>query len=65
VLSPKGIWYAAPTLLHHYVSAHEYRPPADFVDAVRSPLAVGSDYGWFPEVEALLREHRLTGACLC
>jgi hypothetical protein len=63
VLSPKGIWYAAPTLVHHYVSVHEYSPPADFVDAVVSPLAVGTDYGWFPEVEALLRENRRTKSC--
>jgi hypothetical protein len=56
VLSRKGIWYAAPTLVHHYVLAHAYSPPADFVDAVVSPVAVGTDYGWFPEVDALLRE---------
>lgn len=47
VLSRKGIWYAAPTLVHHYVSVHQYTPPADFVEAVLSPVAVGTDYGWF------------------
>jgi hypothetical protein len=43
VLSSKGVWYAAPTLVHHYVTAHEYSPPADFVHAVLSPVAVGID----------------------
>ena len=61
VLGPKGTWYAAPTLVHHYVSAHEYSPPADFVGAVLSPVAVGTNHGWFPEAEALLREYRRTG----
>ena len=54
VLSPKGVWYAAPTLVHHYVLAHEYKPPADFVDAVLSPAAVGTKYGWSLETKALL-----------
>src|SRR5262249_27970922 len=63
VLSRKGIWYAAPTLVHHYVSTHEYRPPPDFVDAVLSPIAVGTDYGWFPEAEALLRANRPSKRC--
>lgn len=54
VLSHKGIWYAAPTLVYHYVSAHEYNPPADFVDAVLSPLAVGTNYGWFPDLRVRL-----------
>lgn len=26
--------FAAPTLIYHYVSAHDYEPPKDFVDAV-------------------------------
>ncbi len=26
--------YAAPTLVHHYVAAHCYRPPDDFIAAV-------------------------------
>jgi hypothetical protein len=50
LLSPTGIWYAAPTLVHHYVTAHEYCPPADFVEAVLSPAGIGTDYGWFPDV---------------
>jgi len=26
--------YAAPDLLHHYVTAHHYRPPDEFIDAI-------------------------------
>ena len=29
-----GIVYAAPSLVHHYVVAHEYRPPDGFIVAV-------------------------------
>lgn len=53
VMSQKGIWYAAPTLVHHYVSVHEYSPPTDFVEAVQSPIAVGIDYGRFPEASRM------------
>jgi hypothetical protein len=34
VLGRNGIWYAAPTMVHHYVVTHEYQPPPEFVDAV-------------------------------
>ena len=35
-----GRAYAAPTLISHYVDAHRYRPPEEFVDAVlRTPGA--------------------------
>ena len=29
-----GIVFVAPTMIYHYVSAHQYLPPADFIDAV-------------------------------
>jgi predicted RNA-binding Zn-ribbon protein involved in translation (DUF1610 family) len=29
-----GVRYAAPTLVVHYVTAHRYRPPQAFIDAV-------------------------------
>lgn len=29
-----GIWYAAPTLIYHYVADHQYLPPAEFIEAV-------------------------------
>jgi hypothetical protein len=41
VLGRNGIWYAAPTMVHHYVVAHQYQPPAEFADAVLNPAAVG------------------------
>jgi hypothetical protein len=34
VTGADGRRYAAPTLVVHYVAAHGYRPPDDFVDAV-------------------------------
>lgn len=50
VLSPKGVWYAAPTLVYHYVSAHQYSPPTDFVESVLSPDASGTDFDWFSKI---------------
>jgi hypothetical protein len=29
-----GRWYAAPQMIAHYVEAHGYRPPQEFIDAV-------------------------------
>lgn len=34
--------YAAPTLLYHYVTAHQYLPPEEFVAAVLSGPPAGS-----------------------
>ncbi|SDH46863.1 hypothetical protein SAMN05192558_102181 [Actinokineospora alba] len=34
VQAPDGTIYAAPALVAHYVSAHRYRPPKAFIDAV-------------------------------
>lgn len=31
-------------LVHHYVVAHQYCPPTDFIDAVLFPVAVGIDH---------------------
>ncbi len=39
-----GVMFAAPALVWHYVTAHEYRPPAEFVEAVRR-----YDAGWATE----------------
>lgn len=30
----KGCYYAAPSTIVHYIDAHEYAPPAEFVEAV-------------------------------
>jgi len=51
ILGSKEVWYAAPTLVHHYVVAHGYVPPSEFVQAVCEPLAIGVDgylYASFP-----------------
>jgi hypothetical protein len=29
-----GRVYAAPTLVHHYVTVHQYKPPEEFIEAV-------------------------------
>ncbi|GAA3289723.1 hypothetical protein Dvina_37100 [Dactylosporangium vinaceum] len=39
-----GVMFAAPALVWHYVTAHDYRPPVEFVDAVRR-----YDAGWATE----------------
>ena len=44
--------YAAPTLIYHYVVAHAYRPPDEFIAAVLSGPRVGS-----PEYTALMEEY--------
>ena len=42
--------FAAPTLVHHYVTVHDYRPPDIFVRAVLQGPAPGS-----PEHRAVVR----------
>ena len=40
VPSPGGRVYAVPTLISHYIAAHGYQPPAEFIATVlRSPAA--------------------------
>jgi hypothetical protein len=34
VVSQDGDWLAAPDLVYHYVTDHDYLPPQEFVDAV-------------------------------
>lgn len=34
VQGPDGIWYAAPRMIAHYVEAHSYKPPEQFIAAV-------------------------------
>lgn len=54
-----GSAYAAPSLIGHYVSTHDYRPPQAFIDAV---LAVDLDewaaaevpFPWIPAEDELL-----------
>jgi hypothetical protein len=37
-----GTWYAAPTMIHHYVTVHHYRPPDPFIAAVLSPRSIAT-----------------------
>lgn len=32
----RGVGYAAPELIAHYVEAHDYLPPTEFIEAVLS-----------------------------
>lgn len=34
VFGERGVSYAAPTLIYHYVSEHHYKPPDEFVRAL-------------------------------
>jgi len=38
-----GVWYAAPTMVHHYVSEHGYLPPAEFMETVLHPAAIAEE----------------------
>jgi hypothetical protein len=35
--------FAAPSLIVHYVEAHDYLPPSEFIDAALKPIPVGWD----------------------
>jgi hypothetical protein len=35
--------YAAPTLIYHYVVAHSYQPPEEFIEAVLTSLPQASE----------------------
>lgn len=34
VPGPHDVWYAAPTLIYHYILAHNYVPPVEYQEAV-------------------------------
>jgi hypothetical protein len=36
-------WYAAPTMIYHYVVAHEYQPPEVFIEAVLARQTVADN----------------------
>jgi hypothetical protein len=45
VFAKDGVAYAAPTLVYHYVSVHHYKPPDEFVRALREgPLPSSPEY---------------------
>ncbi|WP_233580706.1 DUF7919 family protein [Streptomyces triticirhizae] len=56
VVAASGGWLIAPTLVHHYVTRHRYRPPEEFVEAVLAgrPLERGRPLGR-PEGEGAVR----------
>ena len=43
VLGMDGKIYAAPNLIYHYVTVHEYKPPDEFVQAVLKGASTDSD----------------------
>jgi hypothetical protein len=49
----KSVLYAAPALIYHYVIAHHYRPPQEFIDAVLNGPQPGSD-----EHRAILKKYQ-------
>jgi hypothetical protein len=45
VPAKSGRLYVAPSLILHYIDSHEYAPPAEFMEAVRScPAPEGEEY---------------------
>lgn len=36
IAGPSGVTYAAPDMIIHYVTDHGYKPPEEFLDALRS-----------------------------
>ncbi|HEV3416732.1 MAG TPA: hypothetical protein VG056_07975 [Pirellulales bacterium] len=42
VRDENGQVFAAPTLIHHYVVVHRYRPPDEFIQAVISAVRASS-----------------------
>lgn len=52
VFGRNGKIYAAPNLIYHYVTAHHYRPPDEFVQAVLEGVQPDT-----PDYENLLRRY--------
>jgi len=61
VFSEDGTIYAAPTLIYHYISAHNYCPPSEFLAAVNAGPAPPSQ-AYFDRLRSLDLEHRETSA---
>ena len=43
IVSNSGIYYACPMMIIHYVEAHNYLPPQEFIDAVMEGPEPGSE----------------------
>lgn len=46
VATPDGRWLAAPTLVVHYVRDHGYRPPEEFIEAVKAMRVAPNVLAW-------------------
>jgi predicted enzyme related to lactoylglutathione lyase len=60
VPAPNGMIYAAPTLIVHYIEDHGYRPPDEFIEAVKA-FDLNSDWDGNTVVEALVEKYRAAG----
>ena|SRR5579862_188258 len=61
VFSRDGEIYAAPTLIYHYVKSHNYRPPDEFIQALKEgPAPESQEY--FDRLKALSLEWNRTSA---
>jgi hypothetical protein len=51
VPSQPGVMFACPSLIWHYVTAHSYRPPAIFIQTVRTydPHWTTEPSQWIPD----------------
>jgi len=59
VFSPNGIVYAAPTLIYHYISVHNYCPPEEFLVAMKEgPQPFSQEY--IEQLELLKLEWGMT-----
>lgn len=45
IRSLEGTVYSAPSLVLHYIQAHNYRPPEEFLEAVRTGQEAGPEPG--------------------
>ncbi|QGM47656.1 hypothetical protein [Methylocystis heyeri] len=61
VFSPTGKIYAAPTLIYHYIEHHNYRPPDEFIQALKDGLEPGSQE-YFNKLKELGLEWNITSA---
>ena len=43
VISKAGIVYASPMLVIHYIKAHNYKPPDEYINAVLDAIEPGSN----------------------
>src|SRR5690606_7727103 len=57
VPAPDGVIYAAPTLIIHYIEDHGYRPPDEFIEAVKA-FDLNSDWDGNAVVQSLVEKYR-------